>query len=70
MSQLESLLRGVRDAKTSVDQKLTQQEEEKQELIKKRQDQIHLQQQYFTLLNKLNDSVKKNETLNMKLKYN
>ena len=60
----------MRDAKTSVDQKLTQQEEEKQELIKKRQDQIHLQQQYFTLLNKLNDSVKKNETLNMKLKYN
>ena len=67
MTQLEGLLKGVNDAKTSSVQKLSQQQEVKNGLMKKRQEQVVTQQQYFALINKLKDSVKKNEQLVQRL---
>ena len=55
---------GVGDAKKAVEKKLSDQINTKQELLSKRQDQVSQQQLYLSLVNKLQESVRKNEALN------
>ena len=52
------------DAKKAVEKKLSDQINTKQELLSKRQDQVSQQQLYLSLVNKLQESVRKNEALN------
>ena len=63
MSQLESLFKGVKDARANVDVKLAQQQEVKKEMLTKRQEQVIIQQQYLALINKIQETVRKNELL-------
>ena len=63
MSQLESLFKGVKDARANVDVKLAQQQEVKKEMLSKRQEQVIIQQQYLALINKIQETVRKNELL-------
>ena len=63
MSQLESLFKGVKDARANVEVKLAQQQEVKKEMLSKRQEQVIIQQQYLALINKIQETVRKNELL-------
>ena len=63
MSQLESLFIGVKDTRANVDVKLAQQQEVKKEMLSKRQEQVIIQQQYLALINKIQETVRKNELL-------
>ena len=52
-----------KEAKANVDGKLSQQQEVKKEMLSKRQDQVIIQQQYLALINKIQETVRKNELL-------
>ena len=64
---METLLKGVKETKIGVDQKLGQQLNAKEKLLDKRQEQVTLHQQYLALVNKLQELLKKNDILSQKM---
>ena len=67
VSQLEGLLKGVNDAAANVEHKLATQLKLKNQMLSKRQEQVAVQQQYFALINKIQENIRKNEILNQKM---
>ena len=67
VGQLEEILKGVKDAWKKAKDKLTEQEQAKESVLKQRQDLMLHQQQYFALLKKIQDEVQKNELINRKI---
>jgi hypothetical protein len=57
-------LKGVKDARKD---KLTEQEQVKDVVMKQKQELMFYQNQYFSLVKKIQDEVKKNEIINSKL---
>ena len=57
----------MKDARKRAKEKLTEQEQTKESVIKQRQDLLVHQQHYFGLVKKIQDEVKKNELINQKL---
>jgi len=67
VGQLEEILKGVKDARRRAKDKLTEQEQVKEGVMKQKQELMFYQQQYFSLVKKIQDEVKKNELINSKL---
>ena len=67
VSQLTDLLGGVKEAKASVEVKLGQQEKLREELMRRKQELVRQQQQYYALLNRIQELIKKNQTLSDKM---
>ena len=67
VGQLEEILKGVKDARKRAKDKLTEQEQVKDGVMKQKQELMFYQQQYFSLVKKIQDEVKKNEIINSKL---
>ena len=67
MSQLTDLLGGVKEAKASVEVKLGQQEKLREELMRRKQELVRQQQQYYALLNRIQELIRKNQTLSDKM---
>ena len=67
VGQLEEILKGVKEAWKKAKDKLTEQEQAKEGVIKQRQDLLLHQQQYFGLVKKIQDEVQKNEVINRKM---
>ena len=67
MSQLTDLLSGVKEAKASVEVKLGQQEKLREELMRRKQELVRQQQQYYALLNRIQELIRKNQTLSDKM---
>ena len=67
VGQLEEILKGVKEARKRTKDKLVEQEKIKEGAMKQKQDLMIHQQQYFTLVKKIQDEVKKNEIINYKL---
>ena len=66
-AQLEEILKGVKEGRKRAKNKLTEKEQVKERIIKQKQELMFHQQQYFTLVKKIQDEVKKNEIINSKL---
>ena len=67
VAQLEEILKGVKEGQKRAKHKLTEKEQVKERVIKQKQELMFHQQQYFTLVKKIQDEVKKNEIINSKL---
>lgn len=67
MSQLNDILKGVKDAKTIVETKLSKQMKVWEEKMKVKQDLVTQQQQYYALVNKVEELLKKNQTLSERM---
>ena len=67
VSQLTDLLGGVKEAKASVEVKLGQQEKLREELMRRKQELVRQQQQYYALLNRIQELIRKNQTLSDKM---
>ena len=67
VSQLTDLLSGVKEAKASVEVKLGQQEKLREELMRRKQELVRQQQQYYALLNRIQELIRKNQTLSDKM---
>lgn len=67
VGQLEDILKGAKDALKQAQEKMEKQEQAKDELVKKKQELMKDQNQYFSLVKKIQDEVKKNEIINIKL---
>ena len=68
MSQLTDILKGVKDAKSAAELKLSQQEKVKEELMRKKTELVSQQQQYYALVNRVQELIKKNQILSLKMK--
>lgn len=67
MSQLNDILKGVKEAKANVELKLSQQKKIWEELMRRKQELVTQHQQYFALVNKIQDLIKKNQSLSDKM---
>ena len=67
VAQLEEILKGVKEGQKRAKDKLTEKEQVKERIIKQKQELMFHQQQYFTLVKKIQDEVKKNAIINSKL---
>ena len=67
MSQLNDILKGVKEAKANVELKLSQQKKIWEELMRRKQELVTQHQQYFALANKIQDLIKKNQSLSDKM---
>ena len=67
MSQLNDILKGVKDAKAIVETKLSKQMKVWEEKMKVKQDLVTQQQQYYALVNKVEELLKKNQTLSERM---
>ena len=67
MSQLTELLGGVKEAKAGVEVKLGQQERQREELMRRKQELVGQHQQYYALLNRIQELIKKNQALSDKM---
>ena len=67
MSQLNDILKGVKEAKANVELKLSQQKKIWEELMGRKQELVTQHQQYFALVNKIQDLIKKNQSLSDKM---
>ena len=67
MSQLTDLLGGVKEAKASVEVKLGQQERLREELMRRKAELVSQQQQYYAMLNRIQELIRKNQLLSDKM---
>ena len=67
VSQLTELLAGVKEARAGVEVKLGHQERLREELMKRKQELVSQQQQYYALLNRIQELIKKNQVLSDKM---
>ena len=61
------MLGGVREAKAGVEVKLGQQERQREELMRRKQELVGQHQQYYALLNRIQELIKKNQALSDKM---
>ena len=61
------MLGGVREAKAGVEVKLGQQERQREELMRRKQELVSQHQQYYALLNRIQELIKKNQALSDKM---
>ena len=64
---MTDILNGVKEARTNVEEKMSQQRKVWEELMKKKQELVTQQQHYYALLNKIQELIKKNQTLSDKM---
>ena len=64
---MNDILKGVKDAKTIVETKLSKQMKVWEEKMKVKQDLVTQQQQYYALVNKVEELLKKNQTLSERM---
>ena len=67
VSQLNDILKGVKETKAIVEAKFSQQRKLWEEKMKVKQDLVTQQQQYYALVNKVQDLLKKNQALSDKM---
>ena len=67
VSQLNDILKGVKEAKANVELKLSQQKKIWEELMGRKQELVTQHQHYFALVNKIQDLIKKNQSLSDKM---
>ena len=64
---MNDILKGVKEAKANVELKLSQQKKIWEELMRRKQELVTQHQQYFALANKIQDLIKKNQSLSDKM---
>lgn len=64
---MNDILKGVKEAKANVELKLSQQKKIWEELMRRKQELVTQHQQYFALVNKIQDLIKKNQSLSDKM---
>ena len=64
---MNDILKGVKDAKAIVETKLSKQMKVWEEKMKVKQDLVTQQQQYYALVNKVEELLKKNQTLSERM---
>ena len=67
MSQLSDLLGGVKEARASLEVKLGQQERLREELMRRKAELVSQQQQYYAMLNRIEELIRKNQLLSDKM---
>ena len=67
MSQLSDLLGGVKEALASLEVKLGQQERLREELMRRKAELVSQQQQYYAMLNRIEELIRKNQLLSDKM---
>ena len=61
------MLGGVREAKAGVEVKLGQQERLREELMRRKAELVSQQQQYYAMLNRIEELIRKNQLLSDKM---
>ena len=64
---MNDILKGVKEAKANVELKLSQQKKIWEELMRRKQELVTQHQHYFALVNKIQDLIKKNQSLSDKM---